>query len=481
MKKSIIFFAACIIGFGCTPSNKPVTMEQIDASADKGNFTEAKYLIDTYIAQNDLSESAIYQLDWRKEKMRRIALDFHVTKDEAMEYIRRYYPDVNDDSLARWEAARTLEYKVIDGKKWYFDRGAPNLFRLDPYAVAKKAEMTKDAKDVLNDTLKNHIPLIVNNIRKKGGFQTAPLRMKIKYSVEVEPDAVPDGEEVSCWLPFPRDDNRRQSDVKLLAVSDSNYIISPDKYHHKTIFMQQTARKGEPLKFEIEFSYRTVGEWFDMENLYIKPYNTETALYKQYTAERPPHIVFTDSIKSLSERLVGDEKNPYLIAKKIFEYVDVTYPWAGAREYATIDNIPLYVMENGHGDCGQVTLLFITLARYNGIPARWQSGFMLHPGRVNLHDWGEYYIEGAGWVPIDESFGLKNIGDDPAYKYFYASGMDSYRMVVNNEYSMPLFPAKVYPRSDDVDFQRGELEWRGGNIYYDKWDYHIKVEEYVYE
>ncbi|MDR1720769.1 MAG: transglutaminase domain-containing protein [Dysgonamonadaceae bacterium] len=473
-----IFSIACLLAFACSQPAK-VNLSQIDAEEAAGNFTKATQLIDLYMAQNDLSEEVVYQFNWRKEKMHRIALDFHVTKEAALEYIRKYYPDVNDDSLARWEAEKSLEFKLIDGEKRYFDRGAPNLFRLDKYAVARKAEMTTDTKDVLNDTLNHHIQRIVDNIRKHGGSQTAPVAMKIKYSVTLKPDVVPDGETVSCWLPFPREDNRRQSEVKLLSVNDSNYIVSPNDYHHKTVYMQKTARQGEPLKFEITFSYRAVGEWFDPEHADIKPYRKEEALYKEYIAERPPHVVFTDSIKSLSARLIGDEKNPYLIARKIFEYVDIRYPWAGAREYATIDNIPLYVMENGHGDCGQVTLLFITLARYNGIPARWQSGFMLHPGRVNLHDWGEYYLEGIGWIPVDQSFGLKGF-DDTACKYFYASGMDSYRMVVNNDYAMPLFPAKIYPRSDDVDFQRGELEWRGGNLYYDKWKWNIEVEKYDY-
>jgi len=34
-------------------------------------------------------------------------------------------------------------------------------------------------------------------------------------------------------------------------------------------------------------------------------------------------------------------------------------------------------------------------------------------------------------------------------------------------------PAKQHFRSDTVDSQRGEVEWDGGNLYYDKWDYHF--------
>ncbi|MDR2682705.1 MAG: transglutaminase-like domain-containing protein, partial [Dysgonamonadaceae bacterium] len=165
----------------------------------------------------------------------------------------------------------------------------------------------------------------------------------------------------------------------------------------------------------------------------------------------------------------------YQKVKKIWEWVDVTFPWAGAREYSTIGNIPQYVLENGHGDCGQVTLLFMTLARYNGIPTRWQSGFMMHPGSKNLHDWSEFYLEGIGWIPMDESFGLSTFADNDEVKYFYSNGMDAYRWIVNSDFSQPLFPNKIFLRSDDVDFQRGELEWRGGNIYYDLWDWKFEI------
>ena len=32
-------------------------------------------------------------------------------------------------------------------------------------------------------------------------------------------------------------------------------------------------------------------------------------------------------------------------------------------------------------------------------------------------------------------------------------------------------PAKKHFRSDNVDSQRGEAEWRGGNLYFDQFDY----------
>ena len=100
---------------------------------------------------------------------------------------------------------------------------------------------------------------------------------------------------------------------------------------------------------------------------------------------------------------------------------------------------------------------------------------MLHPNNKNLHDWGEVYFEGIGWVPVDQSFGLNDVEDEDT-KWFFLGGNDAYHFIVNDDYSKPLFPAKIYPRSETVDFQRGEVEWQGGNLYFNKWDYFIDVE-----
>jgi len=46
-------------------------------------------------------------------------------------------------------------------------------------------------------------------------------------------------------------------------------------------------------------------------------------------------------------------------------------------------------------------------------------------------------------------------------------------MAVNRGTGGDFFPAKIYPRSETVDFQRGEVEWRGGNLYFNQWDYQL--------
>ncbi|HWY76716.1 MAG TPA: transglutaminase-like domain-containing protein, partial [Verrucomicrobiae bacterium] len=187
----------------------------------------------------------------------------------------------------------------------------------------------------------------------------------------------------------------------------------------------------------------------------------------------------------LSAKIVGNETNPMLRAKRIYDWLSDHLQYSYALEYSTIPNISDYCRSKGYGDCGQQGLLFITLCRYNGIPARWQSGWNMFPGDTTNHDWTEIYLAPYGWMPVDPYMGnyaMRYIttlteADKREIRDFYFGGLDHYRMAANSDHSQQLTPAKQSFRSDDVDFQRGELEHSGTNIYFDKFSYHFERKE----
>jgi transglutaminase-like putative cysteine protease len=142
-------------------------------------------------------------------------------------------------------------------------------------------------------------------------------------------------------------------------------------------------------------------------------------------------------------------------------------------------------LSHRYGDCGQEAMLFITLCRSQGIPARWQSGWDTYPGYKDIHDWTEIYLAPYGWVPVDPWAGIFAQQEcealTPAERGelhdFYFGGLDFYRMAANGGQSQVLQPAKKFPRSDNVDFQRGEVESGTGNIYFDKFKSHWEIQE----
>lgn len=420
--------------------------------------------------------TSVEDYSWEADLHQRILTDFSRSEDEVREYIGRYIPSVSNEQMRIWEESGALECMTIDGEKRYFNNAAANLFRID--SACRQIKAAKDGVSLSGSERVNieNIPEVIAASRMDGKSRVAMKRMRVTYTLTVNSNAVPDGELVRCWLPFPRADQPRQTGVKLISVSEPAYQMSPDSSCHSTIYMEKRAVKDEPTIFTEQFEFSSSGEWNDIKPEMVKPYDTTSENYRRYTSERERHIVFTPLLRELAAKLTAGESNPYLKARRIFTWINDNFPWASAREYSTIENIPEYVLENGHGDCGQVSLLFITLCRISGIPAHFQSGFMMHPGAWNLHDWAEVYFEGIGWVPVDQSFGIPTFASNDDERYFFLGGIDSWRMIVNTDYGMPLVPSKRYPRSETVDFQRGEVEWDGGNLYFPQWDYHMDIE-----
>src|SRR3989344_1703658 len=68
------------------------------------------------------------------------------------------------------------------------------------------------------------------------------------------------------------------------------------------------------------------------------------------------------------------------------------------------------VLKSRQGVCGDISSLFMALARSVGIPARFVSGIAytnsdLFPEKWGAHGWAEVYFPSYGWVPFDVTYG----------------------------------------------------------------------------
>jgi transglutaminase-like putative cysteine protease len=226
------------------------------------------------------------------------------------------------------------------------------------------------------------------------------------------------------------------------------------------------------------------GVWFPLDSARVQSIPPEDPGLLPYLGEGP-HVVFTEKMRALSDSIVGRETNPMLKAKRIHDWISQNILYSYAREYSTIRNISDYCLTKRYGDCGQHALLFITLCRLNGIPARWQSGWYTIPRGKTIHDWTEIYLAPYGWIPVDPDMGIFAMRyyttllpeERRRLRDFYFGGLEQYRMAANSDHCQTLGPPKRSLRSDNVDFQRGEVEWEGGNIYFDRYSNSLRIEE----
>jgi hypothetical protein len=416
-----------------------------------------------------------WKADSAAQIVSRIAVDFPLTENAVTEQLQKRLGDkFPKDEMKKWEENGWLEYRIINGEKRYFSRAASNLVLLSRFHLNRSDRDSSIAKGKEIVFRKAHTQSIIKASANQS-IPVVPVDMKIIYTITVNADAVPESETIRCWLPYPKENHIRQKNVYLLGVSNEDFTLAPDTSVHRTLYMENKAEKGKPTIFKISYSYTSSGQYSDPSSIKILPYDTKSALYRKYTSEQLPQICFTENVRRLADSITGDEKDPREIVKKIYYWFNHNIPWAGALEYSIMPNIPEYVLRNMKGDCGMQTFLFMSMLRYKGVPVKWQSGWMMPPDAKNLHDWCEIYYEGVGWVPADISYNLQ-YSNDLKTREFYITGIDSYRLIVNDGVSGDLYPAKKYFRSEPFDFQRGEVEWSGGNLYFDKWDYHMDIE-----
>ncbi|MEH6583590.1 MAG: transglutaminase-like domain-containing protein [Halioglobus sp.] len=122
------------------------------------------------------------------------------------------------------------------------------------------------------------------------------------------------------------------------------------------------------------------------------------------------------------------------------EYKKVGTGWGNGDTY--------WACSERYGNCTDFHALFISLARSEGIPARFEIGFPVPRERgageiSGYHCWVQFYLPERGWVPIDASEAAKHpeqrelyYGTHPADRIHFSTGRDIVLSEVSE--SMPL-------------------------------------------
>ena len=120
-------------------------------------------------------------------------------------------------------------------------------------------------------------------------------------------------------------------------------------------------------------------------------------------------------IRTAGHEIVGDERDPTRAAERLTHWVA-----AHVRKDATV-GLPnaVRVLAQRRGDCNELTVLYVALARAVGLPARPVAGLLDVSGRFYYHAWPEVYL--GGWVAVDPM--LDQFPADAAHLRFIVGGL----------------------------------------------------------
>lgn len=416
-----------------------------------GDFKRASEAADRWL-QRSIPEALKQRIRIEQDFLAKLPQQYPYTPEESIHLFQKEVPDFDASDLERLDQEGLAEWIFLDGKKHYINNVFENVMRVD-------ADLR--ARAHLDDTPSKESICLKEVLKEMQENGEAGRVFKMHASIKLKDEAFYPGITLKAHLPLPALYSPVEK-VQILSHSEGNVTIDPEEALCRTICIEAVLQENRPFFVEYEYTVRSAYVDLWQEPAAFLP---EAARWnmpeptKADVEEQMPHIRFTPYLKVLAQELKGEETDTLAVARRIYDYITGHVNYSYMRAYALIPDIPQYCARNLRGDCGVQALLFITLCRICGIPARWQSGLYTNPVRSGPHDWALFYTKEYGWRPVDPSFGgsARRSGDEPRRRLYFGN-IDPFRMTANHAFQHAFSVKKSFMRTDPYDNQCGELE-----------------------
>lgn len=420
-----------------------------------GDFEGAIAAIDRHLEKQDIPDALKKCLTAQREIIVRLPKDYPYTREQALSILCKHIPGFSEAEFDALKAAWKLDWIYDHGVEHYFGRFFETLCKTDA-AFAERAGI----KAAVSEQAKKRAAMFYNaaeKLRKNGEIS---VRIQCRASLRLNDSAFHRGIRVRAYLPLPCA-CEDQSDIRIERVCPEPTHLSPETAPQRVVFWEKAMQENH--EFSVEFSYVRTARYADLSGIVA---SADQPSFD--TEEIPPHIVFTPYIRELAKLLTKGVTNPLEKARRFYDFITLNVKYSFMRAYFGLENIAEACARNLTGDCGVQTLLFITLCRCIGIPARWQSGWEAETGFCGAHDWAQFYVAPYGWLYADPSFGGN--GAPEAKRQHYFGNLDPYRMAANTQFQADFDVPKAYWRADPYDNQLGEMETEDRGLCYDEFE-----------
>ena len=412
-----------------------------------GDYERLISVIDRRLADETLPAPLRKRLQLERILAARIPSQYPYSYEDALELLRANIRDFKDEELETLWEENTADWIYINGRVQFHELFFDNLMKTrDDYGARFLGTMEDNEKNAA---------LLRENVRlmEEHGGRTVHMRLLTRLSLTPEAEKACMGKTAHVYMPLPVE-YAQVRNLRLLGfegTAGEPVSVDNGSYPQRTARFETVIRGGEVWQTEFEF---------DNETVFRNP-DPSQVLFSQpsfYTGEEAPHIRFTPYLRELTRSVTEGEENPLLAAEKIYRFITSQVKYSFVRSYSTVEDIPEFTAANRKGDCGFQALLFITMCRIAGIPARWQSGLYATPLTVGSHDWAQYYVAPFGWLSADCSFGGSAFrqGDEKRRAY-YGANLDPYRIPYASQFMHSFSKEEEGLRDDPYDNQSGEV------------------------
>lgn len=240
---------------------------------------------------------------------------------------------------------------------------------------------------------------------------------------------VPEGQKIRVWFPAAHSDDFQ--DVKITSAKGDLRLkrTQESRFGNEIYYAEDSKSKAGDLHFEVDYDVvRRERLTLGIERPRLENASLNKKEKQQYLA--PDKLVpITGLPAELAANVIAGKSSTLAKARAIYDYVfdNMRYEKTGTG-WGRGD--VLYACDAKKGNCTDFHSLFISMARSQGIPARFEIGFPLPPADkhaadiAGYHCWAEFFDPQHGWVPVDISEAWKN----PVKKNYFFGGHDTQRV-----------------------------------------------------
>ena len=256
---------------------------------------------------------------------------------------------------------------------------------------------------------------------------TRQATFEVRHELKV---MVPEGaQRVRVWFVLPQEDPipgdgamsaQRVSDLQIEAPYA--YKVERDSEGSKLLYLEATNPQEKELKIVETFVLTRNEVRTNVDPRQAKPLTeADRAKFAPYLAANK-YVEIDDDIRKVAYEIVGNETNPVLAARKLYDWVlhNVDY-WVKdpKNKKASPVGSASYCLTFRTGNCTDFESLWTSLARAQGIPTRIVYGSFFKPELngndldQSYHCWAIFYAPGIGWIPHDVAVADMYAGEMP--------------------------------------------------------------------
>ena len=287
--------------------------------------------------------------------------------------------------------------------------------------------------------------------------KAAPQTRRFRFNYAFTFSGLEEGKRVRIWMPVPPTNSFQQ--VQRLQAQlpiEASLHADPD-YGNQILYLQTRVPESGQLAIDVPYRVQRTEVIAGHDRSSVGAAKALSEDDQRLFLRSNALVPITGKPLELL-RQIDLSLDPLKLARQLYDVVDrhVTYKKDGA-DWGK-GNV-LWVCDSRFGNCTDFHSLFISLARSQRLPAKFEIGFPIPADApegvvAGYHCWAWFFRNGRGWIPVDISEADKY----PHLKDYYFGNLSADRVLFSVGRDIHLLPPQSGPPLNFFVYPYAEIE-----------------------